>query len=334
LRSARIEWRPVPIDLAHRFLRVVEAAGQAAARTVGQGDRQRSDRLAVEAMRHMLEGIPIRGRIVIGEGERDQAPMLFIGEAVGRGAHEDMAVDLAVDPLEGTNLCATGGPSSICVLAAAEEGGLLAAPDCYMQKLIVGPRCRGKVALEAPVAENLRAIASALHRRVEDVLVVVLDRPRHATLVEEIRAAGARIRLITDGDLSPAISACVTGTGVHAVMGTGGAPEGVIAAVAVRCLGGEMQARLVENSDKDRRRAKEMGIADFDRTRSAEELAPGKRLLFAATGVTDGELLRGVSFFGAGARTHSLMMSLEVPRRIRFVDSIHVEDATDLEIRL
>jgi fructose-1,6-bisphosphatase II len=243
-------------------------------------------------------------------------------------------VDLAVDPLEGTNLCATGGPSALCVLAAAEEGGLFGAPDCYMQKLIVGPRCRGRVSLDASVEENLRAIAAALHRGVEDVLVVVLDRPRHADLVAQIRGAGARIRLISDGDLSPAISACVTGTGVHAVMGTGGAPEGVLAAVAVRCLGGEMQARLVEHKDGDRKRATSMGVADFDGVLTAESLAPGERLLFAATGVTDGELLRGVSYFGAGARTHSLMMSLEVPRRIRFVDSIHVDDPTDLEIRL
>jgi fructose-1,6-bisphosphatase class II len=324
----------MPIDLAHRFLRVVEAAALATGRSVGQGDRKRSDRLAVEAMRKMLEGVPVRGRIVIGEGERDEAPMLWIGEQVGRGAQTDAAVDLAVDPLEGTNLCATGGPAAICVLAAAEEGGLLAAPDCYMQKLIVGPRCRGKVSLDAPVAENLAAIAAALHRRVEDLLVVVLDRPRHDGLVKEIRAAGARIRLISDGDLSPAVGVCLTGTGLHAVMGIGGAPEGVIAAAAVRCLGGEMQGRLVQNAETDRKRAAAMGIGDFDRVLSAEDLAPGKRLLFAATGVTDGDLLRGVSFFGAGARTHSLMMSLEVPRRIRFVDSIHVEDPTDLEVRL
>jgi fructose-1,6-bisphosphatase class II len=324
----------MPIDLAHRFLRVVESAAIASGRSVGQGDRKRSDRLAVEAMRRMLEGIPIRGRIVIGEGERDEAPMLWIGEEVGRGAETDTAVDLAVDPLEGTNLCATGGPASLCVLAAAEQGGLLAAPDCYMQKLIVGPRCRGKVSLDAPVAENLRAIAEALHRRVEDVLVVVLDRPRHQQLVADIRASGARIRLISDGDLSPAVGVCLTGTGVHAVMGVGGAPEGVIAAVAVRCLGGEMQGRLVANAGDDRARAAKMGIADFDRVLSADDLAPGKRLLFAASGVTDGDLLRGVSFFGAGSRTHSLMMSLEVPRRIRFVDSIHVDDPTDLEVRL
>ena len=325
---------PMPIDLAHRFLRVVEGAALAAGRSVGQGDRKRSDRLAVEAMRRMLEPVPIRGRIVIGEGERDEAPMLWIGEPVGRGSETDTAVDLAVDPLEGTNLCATGGPASICVLAAAEQGGLLAAPDCYMQKLIVGPRCRGRVSLEAPASENLKAIADALHRRVEDVLVVVLDRPRHDGLVEEIRAAGARIRLISDGDLSPAVGVCLTGTGVHAVMGIGGAPEGVISAVAVRCLGGEIQGRLVENVPSDRERAAKMGIADFDRVLTGDDLAPGERLLFAATGVTDGDLLRGVSYFGAGARTHSLMMSLEVPRRIRFVDSIHVDDPTDLEVRL
>jgi fructose-1,6-bisphosphatase class II len=324
----------VPIELAHRFLRVVEAAAIACGRSVGQGDRAGADRLAVEAMRRMLEVVPIRGRIVIGEGERDEAPMLWIGEPVGRGAQTDAAVDIAVDPLEGTNLCATGAPSAVCVLAAAEEGGLLAAPDCYMQKLIVGPRCRGEVSLEAPVAETLRAIAKALRREVEDVLVVVLDRPRHARLVSEIRAAGARIRLISDGDLSPAVSACITGTGVHAVMGVGGAPEGVIAAAAVRCLGGHMQARLVEHKDGDRARAAKMGVSDFDRVLTAEDLVPGERVLFAATGVTNGELLRGVTYFGAGARTHSLVMSLEVPRRIRFVDSIHVDEPTDLEIRL
>ena len=321
-------------DLANLLLPVTEAAAVAAARSMGQGDRKHSDRLAVEAMRKTLEEVPIRGRVVIGEGERDEAPMLYIGEEVGRRGKSDEAIDIAVDPLEGTNLCATGAPSSICVLAAAEHGGLLNAPDCYMQKLIVGPRCRGEVHLDAPVATNLAAIAFALKRAIGDLVIVVLDRPRHEALIDEIRAAGARIRLISDGDLSPAIGACVTGTGVHAVMGTGGAPEGVLSAVAVRCLGGEMQGRLIEHSKGDRERAARMGVSDFDRIRTAEDLAPGSRLLFVATGVTNGELLRGVDFFGQGARTHSIVMGLEAPQRIRFVDTIHIDDRADLEIRL
>jgi fructose-1,6-bisphosphatase class II len=325
----------VPTDIANRFLRVVEAAAVAAARTTGQGDRVRSDQMAVEAMRKVMEGVPMRGKIVIGEGERDQAPMLYIGEEVGHWQHSHPRVDIAVDPLEGTNLCATGAHGSIAVLAAAEEGGLLNAPDCYMNKLIVGPRSKGRVDLDAPVAENLEEIASSLNRDVEDVLVVVLDRPRHVELIEDIRKAGARIHLISDGDLSPAINACVTGTAVHAVMGVGGAPEGVITAAAVRCLGGEIQGRLVEFKQGDRKRAEKMGVGDFDQKHDGHSLAPGKKLLFAATGVTDSELLRGVAFFGTGCRTHSLVMGLERPRRIRFVDTIHVNDDTDeLEIKL
>jgi fructose-1,6-bisphosphatase II len=278
--------------------------------------------------------VPIAGRVVIGEGERDEAPMLYIGEEVGRGAPGDPRIDIAVDPLEGTNLCATGAPSAVCVLAASEEGGLLYAPDCYMNKLIVGPRCAGRVHLDAPVADNLRAIAKAHARDVADLVVVILDRPRHERLIADIRAAGARIRLIGDGDLSPAIGACVTGTGVHAVMGIGGAPEGVLSAVAVRCLGGYMEGRLTEHGQGDRARAAKMGIRDFDRLYHAEDLAPGKRLFFVATGVTSGELLRGVDFFGNGARTHSIVMTLEAPSSIRFVDTIHIDERADLEIRL
>jgi fructose-1,6-bisphosphatase II len=260
--------------------------------------------------------------------------MLFIGETLGTAEAGTPGVDIAVDPLEGTNLCASGSNGSIAVLAAAERGGLLHAPDCYMEKLIVGPRCRGRVRLGAPVAENLAGIAAGLDRKVADVTVVVLERPRHEKLVEEIRRAGARIRFITDGDLAPAISACVTGTAIHAVMGVGGAPEGVISAVAVRCLGGEMQARLVEHSKGDRERAAKMGIADFDRVRTEKDLAPGERLIFAATGVTDGDLLRGVTFFGSGCRTHSLVMGLVAPRRVRFADTIHLHDVADVEVRL
>ena len=325
----------MPTDLAHRFLRVVEAAAIAAARTTGEGDRKHSDHVATEAMRRTLGSVPMRGRIVIGEGERDEAPMLYIGEEVGHWQQQSPRVDIAVDPLEGTNLCATGSPGAMAVLAASEEGGLLNAPDCYMRKLIVGPRCKGRIDLDAPVAENLRHIADALHRDVGDVTVVVLERERHAELIADIRKAGARIRLITDGDLSPAISACVTGTAVHAVMGIGGAPEGVLAAVAVRCLGGEMQGRLVEFKEGDRLRAQKMGVTDFDQLQTAETLAPGKRLIFAASGVTDGELMKGVATFGTGVRTHSLVMGLEPPRRIRFVDTVHInEDTEAIEVRL
>ncbi len=327
----------MPTDLAHRFLRIVESAAVAAARTAGCGDRKHSDHVAVEAMRKVMTGVPMRGRIVIGAGERDQAPMLYIGEEVGHWPQRHPRVDIAVDPLEGTNLCASGDNGSIAVLAASEEGGLLAGPDCYMKKLVVGPRCRGRIDLQAPAAENLKNMADALNRDVSDLLVVVLERPRHEELIREIREAGARIRLITDGDLSPAISACVTGTAVHAVMGIGAAPEGVISAAAVRCLGGEMHGQLVEFKEGDRKRAAKMGISDFDKVHTEMTLAPGKKLLFAASGVTDGELLRGVAFWGTGCRTHSLVMGFDRPRRVRFVDTIHINNDVDelkVEVRL
>lgn len=324
----------MPTELSSRFLRVVEAAAIASGRSTGHGDKDHSDHLAVEAMRQVLQSVPIEGKIVIGEGERDEAPMLFIGEQVGLWEGGHRRVDIAVDPLEGTNLCASGAPGAIAVLAASEEGGLLHGPDCYMNKLVVGPRSRGRIDLDAPVAENLRNIADSLDREVEDLLIVVLERPRHEQLIADIRAAGARIRLITDGDVSPSVSACITGTAVHAVMGIGAAPEGVITAAAVRCLGGEMQGRLVEFKAGDRERAARMGVADFDQKFTEKTLAPGERILFAASGVTDGELLRGVTYFGSGCRTHSLVMSLENPRRVRFVETIHVDESDDLEIRI
>ena len=324
----------MPTELSSRFLRVVESAAIAAGRSSGNGDKDHSDHLAVEAMRETLQGVPIQGKIVIGEGERDEAPMLFIGEEVGHWQGGHRRVDIAVDPLEGTNLCASGAPGAIAVLAASEEGGLLHGPDCYMNKLVVGPRSRGRVDLDAPVGENLRNIADSLNRDVEDLLIVVLERPRHEKLIADIRDAGARIRLISDGDVSPSISACITGTAVHAVMGIGAAPEGVITAAAVRCLGGEMQGRLVEYKAGDKERAAKMGVADFEQKHTELTLAPGEHIIFAATGVTDGELLRGVTYFGSGCRTHSLVMSLENPRRVRFVETIHVDDDGDREVRL
>ena len=316
-------------DLSLEFLRVVEQAAIACAHTMGLGDGHRSDHAAVEAMRRCL---------VIGEGERDKAPMLYIGERLGLAAKQGGAgrdlprVDIAVDPLEGTNLCSTGAAGAIAVLAASEQGGLLHAPDLYMEKLVVGPSSKHAVSLDAPVPDNLRAIARSLERDVEDLVITVLDRPRHATLIDQIRTAGARIRLISDGDLSAGIAAAVIGSGVHAVMGTGGAPEGVLTAAAMRCLNGEIFARLVVTTPEHEARCKAMGITDVRRVYTAQDLASGEHLIFAATGVTEGPLMKGVRFFGEGTRTSSLVMQSN-PSRIRFVDTIHVAQSKMVRVR-
>lgn len=321
-------------QLSRDFLRVVEDAAIAAARTMGQGQRKHSDRVAVEAMRLAMDQLPMQGTVVIGEGERDEAPMLYIGEKVGRHGDGDLGVDIAVDPLEGTNLCATGSPGAIAVLAASNHGGLLHAPDCYMEKIVVGPAARGAVHLDATPKENLAAIARRLNRAVKDLVVIVLDRPRHESLIEEIRSAGARIRLISDGDLSAGISAAIRRTNVHAVMGIGGAPEGVLTAAALRCLNGGMEGRLVpakpgdEERTKFEERLRSMGIADPNRTYTERELAPGPDILFAAAGVTDGSLLRGVRFFAHGSRTSSLLMTLR-EHNIQFVDTVRLDGASD-----
>jgi fructose-1,6-bisphosphatase class II len=325
-------------DLSLEFLRVVEQAAIACAHTMGQGDGHKSDLAAVEAMRRCLDTVHIEGTIVIGEGERDKAPMLYIGERVGVGAQDGASnrrlprVDIAVDPLEGTNLCSTGAPNALAVLAASEQGGLLHAPDLYMEKLVVGPSAKHAVSLDAPVSDNLRAIARCLERDVEDLVVTVLDRPRHASLIERIRATGARIRLISDGDLSAGITAAVVGSGVHAVMGTGGAPEGVLTAAAMRCLNGEIFARLVANTPEHEARCRAMGITDLRRVYTSNELASGESIIFAATGVTDGTLMKGVRFFGEGTRTSSLVMQSN-PARIRFIDTIHVEQSKAVRVR-
>ncbi len=322
--------------LSLEFLRVVEQAAIASARTMGLGDAHKADDVAVQAMRREMEDVRMDGTIVIGEGERDEAPMLFIGEKVGIAARDRNGlypqVDIAVDPLEGTNLCATGAPNSITVLAASEKGGLLHAPDLYMEKIVVGPSCKGAVDMDAPVAENLRAIAKRLDRDIEDLVVIVLDRPRHEKLITDIRATGARIRLIGDGDLSAGIAATVVGTGVHAVMGTGGAPEGVLTAAALRCLNGQILARLVVSKPEHHERLAKMGIKDAKRIYDTEDLAPGKRIIFACTGVTEGSLLRGVRFFGEGVRTHSLILTLE-EREVRFIDSVHLDKRPDVKVR-
>ena len=316
-------------DLSLAFLDVVEQAAIACAHTMGQGDRHGSDYAAVEAMRSRLDSVPIDGRVVIGEGERDKAPMLYIGERVGLPASDGSdwwpQVDIAVDPLEGTNLCATGAPNAIAVLAAAERGGLLHAPDIYMEKLVVGPRSRKAVDLDAPIGDNLNAISRCLGRTINDLVVVVLDRPRHEQLIADIRTAGARIRLIGDGDLSAAISAALRGSGVHAAVGIGGAPEGVLAAAAMRCLNGEILGRLVIDTAEKEARAMKMGIEDPQKIYRAADLASGERVIFAATGVTEGAFMKGVRFFGEGARTSSLVMQSN-PHRVQFIDTIHVSE--------
>ena len=331
----------VDSDLSLEFLRVVEQAAIACAHTMGQGDRHKSDQVAVEAMRREMDSVAIDGTIVIGEGERDEAPMLYIGEKVGLansragngpGWGRLPQVDIAVDPLEGTNLCATGSPNAIAVLAASPRGGLLHAPDLYMEKLVVGPSSKDVVSLDAPVADNLKAVARRLDRKVEDLVVIVLDRPRHEKLVADIRATGARIRLISDGDLSAGIAAAVAGSGVHVVMGTGGAPEGVLTAAAMRCLNGEIFARLVVGKPEDEARCHAMGIKDTKRVYRARDLASGESIIFAASGVTDGTLMKGVRFFGDGIRTSSLIMQTH-PHRVRFIDSIHVDPRPDVKVR-
>jgi fructose-1,6-bisphosphatase II len=280
-------------------------------------------------MRRTMDEIEFAGTIVIGEGERDEAPMLYIGEQVGQrtpaGIDDNPEIDIAVDPLEGTNLVAHGQANAITVLAASEKGGLTHAPDTYLEKLCVGPIAAGKVDIRLSPTENLHRIAEALGRKVNDITVVILERPRHDALIEEVRQAGARIKLISDGDLSAAISCAVSGTGVHAVMGIGGAPEGVLTAAALRCLGGEIQARFRYRSAEEKARGAAMGHGDEDRVYTTDELASGESLVFAATGVTGGDLLQGVRYFGGGARTHSLIMAYRT-KQIRFIDTVHMFD--------
>jgi len=317
------------------FLRVTEKAAISAARTMGYGKRKYSDQVAVETMREELNKLKMKGAIVIGEGERDKAPMLYVGESLGRGADQDgkdyTAIDIAVDPLEGTNLCAVGAPNAIAVLAASEKGGLLNAPDIYMDKLVVGPTAAAVVGLDNSVQENLHRMAEAFKRDVNELTIVVLDRERHHELIAQIREEGARIKLITDGDLSAGIAAAIRGTGIHGAMGIGGAPEGVLTAAAMRCLNGRMQGRLKPLEKWQEERMKQMGFTDSDKVYDTAELASGDDIIFCATGVTDGDLLRGVRFFGGGIRTSSLFMSLKT-NTIRFVDTIYREEGSSLAV--
>ena len=309
-------------DLSLEMLRVVEEAAIAASRTMGMGDPNGSDQAAVESMRRSLDTIAIDGTIVIGEGERDEAPMLYIGEKVGSKNHNaPISVDIAVDPLEGTNLCAYGRPGAISVVALAERGKLLNAPDTYMEKLAVGPAARGKIDLRKSPTENLKAIALALGRDLNDLTVVILDRPRHEELIREVRSVGARIRLIEDGDVAGGVATCFPETGVDVLMGIGGAPEGVITAAAVKSVGGDMQGRLKPRNDEEIVRARKMGVSDLNRIYTAEELAQGE-VMFAATGVTSSDFLRGVRFFGGGAETWSVVMRSKTST-VRYVQAQH-----------
>lgn len=308
-------------NLAIEVVRVTEAAALASARLMGRGDEKAADQAAVDAMRKAFNSIKICGTVVIGEGERDEAPMLYIGEKVGCGDNNSSAIDIALDPLEGTTLTATGGPNALSVIAIAQKGNFLHAPDTYMEKIAVGPRAKGAIDLKKTPTENLRNIADAQKVNIEDLTVIILNRDRHKDLIEEVRRAGARIKLIPDGDVSAAIATAKEESGVDVLMGIGGAPEGVIAAAALRCVGGDMQGRLKPRNDDEITRAKKMGIKDINKIYHIEELAKGD-VMFAATGVTDGDFLRGVRFFGGGAETHSVVMRSKT-RTIRYVTATH-----------
>ncbi len=303
-------------------VRVTEQAAIAASRVSGKGDSDLVDQAGVDAMRRILNELPIDGEIVIGEGERDEAPMLYIGEKVGLGGEGAWPVEIAVDPVEGTGIAARMVNNAVAVIAMAEKGGLFHAPDTYMEKLIVGPPAAGKVNLAWPVAANLQNVALSLDRNVEDLTVTILDRERHADLIKEVRAAGARVKLIGDGDVIAALSAAIRGTNVHAVMGTGGAPEGVLAAAAMKCLGGEIQGRFRPRNDEERKRLEAMG-ANETKIYTTNELAPGENIVFSATGITDGDLIRGVKFFKDGARTHTISLGYK-SQVLRFSEAIHL----------
>ena len=318
--------RPMQMDMERALVldtvRVTEQAAIAASRVAGKGDSDLVDQAGTDAMRRVLNELDIRGEIVIGEGERDEAPMLYIGEKVGQSHQHSWEIDIAVDPVEGTDITARMVNNSVAVIALSEKGGLFQAPDTYMEKLIVGPPAAGKVDLTWPVAANLRAVAMSLDRAVDEMTVVILDRERHTDLIKEVREAGARVKLIGDGDVIAALSAAVRGTNVHAVMGTGGAPEGVLAAAALKCLGGEIQGRFKPRNDKEKTRLEAMG-ASADKVYNTNDLAPGKNIVFSATGITDGDLLKGVKFFKNGARTHTISMGYQ-SQVIRFSDAVHL----------
>jgi fructose-1,6-bisphosphatase class II len=317
------------LDVIH----VVEMAAIAAAKAMGSGDKEYADRLATETLRAELSKLDIHARIVIGEGERDEAPMLYVGEELGLRSSENAEydVDIAVDPLENTNAAANGTANAIVTLAMAERGGMLHAPDVYMDKIVVGPTARGSIDINKSPSENIKNIAEAYRRDPSEITVVILDRERHGELISEVRSTGARIKLIPDGDLSGGIAAAFRGTGVHCVMGAGGSPEGVLTAAAMKCLGGEIQGRLVAYTDAERERLRKLGYTDLSRVYHTEDLVPGNNVIFAATGVTHGDLLKGVRMFAGGIRTETLIIS-NTERKIRFIDTVHGADGRQVAV--
>ena len=307
-------------NLALDFVRATEAAAISSSFWVGKGNEKQADHAAVEAMRKAFNAIEMEGTIVIGEGERDEAPMLYIGEKVGSG--KGMKLDIAVDPLEGTTITARGDSNAMSVMAAAPHGGLLNAPDTYMDKIAVGPRCVGAIDLDASVEDNIKAVAEKLDKPVDEVTVIILDRDRHRELIEKVRKCGCRIKLIRDGDIAGALAPAIEDSGVDILVGSGGAPEGVVAAVALKCLGGEIQGRLKFRNDDEKSRAKKMGISDLNKKLMIGDLVKSEEAMFSATGVTDGAILKGVSFLSHGAKTHSLVMRAKT-KTIRFIEAIH-----------
>ena len=307
--------------LSLEFARVVEAAALRSGRLLGRGQKDAADGLAVDAMRQAFDSVRISGTVVIGEGEIDEAPMLYIGEHVGAGGPE---VDIAVDPIEGTNLIAKGQNGAIAVMAIAEKGGLLHAPDMYMEKLCVGPRGAGAIDITKSLTENIKNVAAKMERNVDEITLVMLDRERHQGLMKEAREVGARIMLISDGDVNPAMECCIEGSGVHMVVGTGGAPEGVLAAAALKCVGGDMEARLKPETEEEIRRCHEMGIADVNQVLTLNDLVRTDDVIFAATAITRGNLLNPIQYFPGGARTHTIVMRSKTGT-VRFLDTVHMD---------
>lgn len=308
--------------LSLEFARVVEAAALRSGRLLGRGQKDAADGLAVDAMRQAFDSVRISGTVVIGEGEIDEAPMLYIGEHVGAGGPE---VDIAVDPIEGTNLIAKGQNGAIAVMAIAEKGGLLHAPDMYMEKLCVGPRGAGAIDITKSLTENIKNVAARMNRNVDEITLVMLDRERHHGLMKEARDLGARIMLISDGDVNPAMECCIEGSGVHMVVGTGGAPEGVLAAAALKCVGGDMQARLKPETEEEIRRCHEMGITDVNQVLTLDDLVRTDDVIFAATAITRGNLLNAIQYFPGGARTHTIVMRSKTGT-VRFLDTVHMDE--------